>query len=101
MPKKYFHNNDSEFCYQKEYFREFVDPKTGILEVFEAKILTGTGFFFCQELELVGESGDGCGRECIYYEPRNGKNGRCRLSGPVYEQGKKITLKFKTPAGGS
>lgn len=30
-------------------------------------------------------SGEGCGKECSYYKPRNGKNGRCRFSRNCYE----------------
>ena len=33
-----------------------------------------------------------CGKNCKYYEPRNGKNGICKYHGYVYIRTKKFTL---------
>lgn len=86
MPKLYF-KNDSECCYPLQYHYDYM-KENGISEmvVFEAKRETGTGYFFCQEFLEVGEVGESCGKSCEQYAPRNGKNGRCKHSGYVYEQ---------------
>jgi hypothetical protein len=50
--------------------------------------MRGTGDFYCVEHGFHGKRGDDhhdCGRLCDAYEPRNGKNGRCRWSRDVYE----------------
>ena len=95
---KYYFRKDDENCYEIEthfsYMRE-----NGIteMEVFEAKRETGTGYFFCKHHLEVGEVGQSCGvYECESYIPNNGKNGRCKYSGYVYEQtDKKITLQLR------
>jgi hypothetical protein len=40
----------------------------------------------------VGEVGEGCGKFCQQYKPLNGKNGRCKHYGYVYEQTDKVKL---------
>lgn len=55
------------------------------LFLFEAKRESGTGYFFCKEFQACGEVGE-CGRMCEKYNPMNGKNGRCKHYGYVYEQ---------------
>lgn len=91
----YFKKND-ENCYTKEYHLDFMrDNGLRKMEVFEAKAETGTGYFFCKEFQETGESyQETCGKICGKYSPRNGKNGRCRHSGFVYEKtDKSIILK--------
>lgn len=93
MSKFYFQKND-ENCYSLDYHRDYMkDNGLNELELFEAKRETGAGYFFCKEFMEVGEVGEGCGRFCEKYQPNNGKNGRCKHYGYVYEQtDKKITL---------
>ena len=62
------------------------------MEVFEAKREVGSDYFFCTELDEVGEVGQGCGKFCYHYKPRNGKNGRCKHSGSVFEQTEKTKI---------
>lgn len=53
----------------------------------------GTGMFWCTEYGEFGETGDGCGKSCDAYSPRNGKNGSCRYSRvPMTGTGEKRTL---------
>jgi hypothetical protein len=56
------------------------------LKLFEAERELNSGFFFCKEFHEVGEVGESCGKLCEKYAPLNGKNGRCKHSGFVYEQ---------------
>jgi len=73
---------DDELCYTLKYFKDFVRPDADddlILELMEPEY--GNGFFYCSEFFLVGEvSEGGCGTICKSYDPRNGKNGRCKHS---------------------
>lgn len=86
MSKYYFQSGD-ESCYPLAYHRQCMDD-WGLQEltVFEAKVERGTGYFFCKEFSDVGEVGEGCGKGCSKYTPRNGKNGICKHYGNVYEQ---------------
>jgi hypothetical protein len=54
-------------------------------ELFEAKITKDASYFFCKAFGEVGEKGD-CGKQCLKYEPRNGKSGICKNSGQLFEQ---------------
>jgi len=80
--KKYFDTNgDMCFCYELKHFKNY--GKELILE--EAEPSYGDGTFYCSALGEVGLVADnGCGKECSEYDPRNGKNGRCRHSSPTY-----------------
>ena len=92
MTKKYFQKDD-ESCYSLQYHIDYMkENNITELEVFEAKAEFGTGYFYCKEFFDVGEVGEGCGKECKSYSPMNGKTGRCRHSGYVYEQTDKIKI---------
>jgi len=95
--KYYFDTHDGR-CYQLQYWKNYM-LENGLteLELFEAQVMFGSGLFSCTHINVgcCGEVGEGCGKECEYYKPRNGKNGRCRYSGYVYEQtDKSKTLKI-------
>lgn len=100
MSKYYFQEND-ENCYTLKYHKEYMkENDLKEMKVFKAVIEKGTGYFFCKIFESVGESGTGwfdsdCGKMCEHYKPRNGKNGRCRFSAGVYEEGEMKILKIK------
>ena len=82
--KYYFETSESEECYQASHF----DKGT---EVFEAIPVKLKGVFWCKELSFVGM--EGCGKQCDFYTPRNGKSGMCRFrSNTLFEQGEKVTL---------
>jgi hypothetical protein len=85
-----------EYAYSLSYFKEYMrNNAINEMEVFEAEIEHGTCYFFCHEFNEIGEVGEGCGNKCKKYVPRNGKNGRCKFSGPVYSPSEKsIILKI-------
>lgn len=92
--KLYFREDDEMFCSTKKQIIEDMKNE-GIkkLKIIEAKRMTGEPFFWCTVNQEVGEVGQGCGRFCSQYKPRNGKNGRCIYSGYCYEHtNKSITL---------
>jgi hypothetical protein len=97
MEKFYFKNKDSEICYNKKYFDEYMTEK-GLKEmgVFEAIKYKSSDVFWCQVECLPGDdSQDTCGKQCNNYAPRNGKSGCCRYySKYFYEKGQKIMLKI-------
>jgi hypothetical protein len=75
--------------YHLEYMK---DNEINEMVVFEARRETGTGYFYCREYMEVGEVGESCGKFCAHYKPLNGKNGRCKHYGYVYEQTEKSKL---------
>ena len=86
--KYYFDlEGDGLFCHPLYHFKKWMQKyEVKELTVNLAKPVFGEGKFFCQKNEICGESRDfGCGKLCINYVPRNGKNGRCRNSGLCYE----------------
>ena len=64
------------------------------IEVFEAKKVVGSNYFFCKDSFEVGEKGN-CGKSCRAYKSRNGKNGICKHNRPIYEFGKKVKFSKK------
>lgn len=97
MSKYFFESQDSENCYTIDYFKEQLkDNDLTEMQAYPAKIMIGSGFYYCKELDVSGESNDGeCGKWCEHYEPRNSKNGRCVNSSLPYEASEKpITIKI-------
>ena len=93
MMKLYFRQDEDEFCTTIEAHKEYMrENDITELTIYQAKRTTGTGYFWCTHFHEVGEVGEGCGKECEAYSPRNGKNGRCRYSGYLYETDKKRIL---------
>lgn len=79
-----------------EYLRSIFYPSGETVTLHEAKRITGDDYFFCRKNGEVGEVGQGCGKQCDDYAPRNGKNGRCRHSGYCYDMtDKTITITLK------
>lgn len=96
MKKLYFQKSD-ENCYSKEYHLEYMQENNiQQMELFESKVETGNGMFFCKHFFEIGEVNGTCGKICEAYAPRNGKNGRCRHSGHTYEQTEKSII-LKAP----
>ncbi len=87
MAKLYFSRNDDERCYPVDYWKDYlIKNELNKIDLFEAKIDTGSGHFFCKIHQEVGDTNEGsCGKIYDHYQPRNGKNGRCRYSGNCYE----------------
>lgn len=99
MAKKYFTEEDSEFCYEESFYQDLMKEE-GLteIEVFEAERETGSDFFWCREYGAAFEKSDNaCGvSECESYTPRNGKNGICKHNSYCYTPIKKVTLKLNT-----
>jgi len=90
---KYFFQNRGDNCYTIEYWKQYMkDNGISEMAVYEAKRDVGSGYFYCDKLEEVGESGEGCGKSCKYYQPRNKKNGICKHAKPTYEQTDKVKI---------
>lgn len=90
--------DDETGAYTKDYFIERMKEE-GLteIEVFPAIMMKGEDFGWCSEFgdAIEVRSGD-CGRFCEHYNPRNGKNGRCRHSKNCYEPAdKSIIIKLK------
>ena len=84
--KYYFSDMDEERCYTMKSILDWMkDEGMEILTIYPAKMMTGDSFFYCSVHGECGEVGEGCGRLCKEYNPRNGKNGRCRHSRNCYE----------------
>jgi len=62
------------------------------MPVYEAERMVGSGYFFCNYFDEIGEVGDGCGKSCEGYEPRNKIKGICKHSIPTYEQTDKMIM---------
>lgn len=85
MSKYYFQKSDyGGYCYQLKHWKEKREISETDIILEEAERETGSGFFYCNECGECGEVGEGCGKECKAYEPRNGKNGRCKHSQNTY-----------------
>ena len=79
--KLYFREDNDEICFtKKQIIEDMKEEEISELKVFEAKRVTGEPYFWCTANQEVGEIGQGCGKLCNQYKPRNGKNGRCRYS---------------------
>jgi len=93
---KLYFQKDEEMAYSLQYHLDYMkENDIKEMEVFEAKIEYVKGFFFCKEFGSMGEVGEGCGKICIEYSPRNGKSGRCKHSGHLYSPGKSKILKIE------
>ena len=99
MSKLYFAPDiDEENCYKLPDIKDMAkDMALEEIEIIEAKRDLGNGYFFCKHFQEIGEVGEGCGKLCEAYKPRNGKNGRCVYSGYTYEYSdKKKKIKVAT-----
>ena len=95
MSKKFYFQKHDEMCYHKDYHIQYMkDNDLKEMDVFEAKVDRGSGYFFCKEHYEIGEVGESCGKFCQQYKPLNGKSGRCTHYGNVYDQTDKV-LKLK------
>jgi hypothetical protein len=82
----YFCAESAEFCRPLARIREWM-KREGIQTrtVYPARMQTKQDYFYCAEFGEMGIVGEGCGQDCKKYDPRNGKNGRCRFSKNGYE----------------
>lgn len=88
MSKLYFADLGAEMCHPLEWHRDNMAMNGETTRtVYCARAIPTTHYFWCRAYNEVGESGpgNGCGAECGDYEPRNGRNGRCRHHSNCYE----------------
>ena len=101
--KFYFHHNDSELCYTEEYFQDIMhDEGLKEIEVFDAIPEKIPGVFWCKHECFCGDdTADTCGKQCKFYDPRNGVSGCCRHhTSWLRTHGNKIILKRKEVSDG-
>ena len=93
MSKFYFRKDDMD-CYTIDAHLAFMEEHNIYeMAVFEAKRITGSGYFFCKYYFETGTSGESCGKFwCPRYKPNNGKSGRCKHYGYIYERTDKIRI---------
>ena len=94
----YFSDMDDASCYELDViYEQMGEQGFDELTIFPAKMITGQGFYWCSFFHEVGEVGEGCGKQCEEYKPRNEKNGRCRYSKNCYEPNtsQPVTIKWE------
>lgn len=92
----YFMNDDDECCYTLSGVIDRMNEE-GIKEmkVFKAVRVTNIEYFWCKKEGEVGEVGECCGKSiCDHYVPNNGKNGRCKYYGYLYEPAEEKIIKL-------
>jgi hypothetical protein len=95
---RYDEADDSILAYPAALHRdEILGSEVAERRLYRARPEKGSSYFYCREHGEVGKKGEGCGRLCDSYEPRNGKNGRCRFSAPCYEAVTNEVLVVKNP----
>ena len=82
---KLYFDKSGEVAYSLDYWKKHMQKNLiEELELFEAKRVTGSDYFWCKVVEAVGEKGE-CGKQCKDYKPYNGVSGMCRHNGYLYE----------------
>lgn len=87
----YFAGLDHEYCQTLEYHRDMIEGTGQTLTLHRAIPLPTTHVFWCREAAECFEVGE-CGKKCDAYEPRNGKNGRCRWHSNAFEPSETDTI---------
>lgn len=85
---KYFFikERDLEYeCLTKKGVKNYMETNLlNEITVHPAVMDLKSDYFYCSEYGECGVVGESCGEQCDSYEPRNGKNGRCRYSLNLY-----------------
>lgn len=66
-----------------------IDGETSFT-AWEGVRMVGEGFGWCAEFNFHIEKGEGCGKLCEKYRPRNGKSGICMEWRHCYEDGQEV-----------
>ena len=90
---KYYIADDGEYIQTLESFKEeLIEDDLEEIELLEMTRDIG-GPMWCESKEDFVEKGEDCGMICKYYEPCNGKSGRCKsLKNGYILNGKKFLL---------
>jgi hypothetical protein len=88
MKKLFFNEDYDENFHTIDYFKEILTTHNlESIVLHKGKVEYGTDYFYCAEAMEVGMKDDpGCGRDCEWYEPCNGKSGRCRHNKNCYTE---------------
>lgn len=95
---KLYFNKNHENCYPIQYHLDFM-RESGIeeMEIFEAEVERNTDHFYCGVYFDILSFDKSCGKQCEFYNPRNGKNGKCIFYSKNYSPSlKSKILKIKT-----
>jgi len=91
---KYYQAENEEHAFPLSEFQDWILGYEKEIILFEMKRDIG-GPMFCRKMDCFVEKGD-CGFTCFWYDPCNGKSGRCRcLKHGFIETGKKFKLTAK------
>jgi len=96
--KLFFRNEDSERCHERKYFlSEMKDAHIYAMDVFMAVPDKSKEYFWCGAVDDVLFHFDdiACGKDCVDYEPCNGRSGKCRFKTHCYIPGEKVMLSVK------
>lgn len=93
MSKYFFLTKDAQSCYTKDWIVDQIRAQGfDELKVFTAQRETNVPYFFCSYFGETGEVGEGCGKECSAYDPRNGKSGICKHYRNCYTPDKEVLI---------
>lgn len=92
--KLYFSDKDGDFCCGLEDIQNELRFEPGDkMEIWEAVKDVNREHRWCAEACEPILKGDGsCGKDCPWYDPRNGKNGCCKALRSCYVPGRKFIL---------
>jgi hypothetical protein len=98
----YFNGIDAEECHPAWWhLADMIAKGEAERTLFKAVQVPTSIVFWCREFDAVcgvGPEHKPCGRSCDGYEPRNGKNGRCKSHAHCYEPDEKQTIVLKAKA---
>jgi hypothetical protein len=85
---------NDEVIFNLNYYKSLIDEETKEIELEEFTRDIGSGNpMWCRENQEFIEKGEDCGKDCRYYNPCNGKSGRCReLQNGFKNTGRKFIL---------
>lgn len=95
--KYYFIKGIDDICFSKQYWIDHTNENNlSNITLFEAEHEHGTGYFYCDKFNVVGEVNQSCNKiQCDQYKPRNKKGGICSHHRLPMTHGKEITIKIK------
>lgn len=91
-------DGDEQSCYPiHRHLDQMEENAQAERKLYRARPEVGSSIRYCTEFGYHVERGEGCGKACDSYEPRNGKNGLCRHSAHCYEADFKEVLVITLP----